>query len=98
MLNLFIDESGWAWFIPLSEGLVSVGVVRHQSAYSKSALPDGHIPQSSKPSETTPLTAPQNSSSHNQSTNSLSGTTPLSTLRSSRMIHSLQPNNVISRV
>jgi hypothetical protein len=64
--------------------------VRHQSAYSKSAQPNGHhIPQSSTPFQTTPLTASQNgcptsdSSSHNPSTNSLSGTTPLSTLRSS---------------
>jgi len=77
-LEALSDESGWAWFIPLSEGLISVGVVRHQSAYSKSAQPNGHhIPQSSTPSKTTPLTASQNgptsdSSSHNPSTNSLS--------------------------
>ncbi|KAI0280415.1 FAD/NAD(P)-binding domain-containing protein [Russula aff. rugulosa BPL654] len=54
-LEALSDESGWAWFIPLSEGLISVGVVRHQSAYSKSSPPNGHdIPQSSTPSQTTP--------------------------------------------
>lgn len=102
-LNPTVDESGWAWFIPLSEGLISVGVVRHRSAYSKSAQPNGrHIPQSSTQSQTTTSTASQNgrltwdSSSHNSSTNSLSGTTPLSTLLSFRMIHNLQPNSVIS--
>ena len=82
-LNPTLDGSGWAWFIPLSEGLVSVGVVRHQSAYSKSGKPNGHhIPQSSIPSQTTLLTASRNgrptsdSSSNNSSTDPLSGTTP----------------------
>ena len=29
------DESGWAWFIPLHNGTVSVGVVLHQDIYSR---------------------------------------------------------------
>lgn len=28
------DESGWAWFIPLHDGTVSVGVVLHQGIYN----------------------------------------------------------------
>ena len=29
------DESGWAWFIPLHNDTVSVGVVLHQDIYSR---------------------------------------------------------------
>jgi len=29
------DESGWAWFIPLKDGVVSVGIVRHQDAFNE---------------------------------------------------------------
>lgn len=29
------DESGWAWFIPLHNGTISVGVVLHQDIYSR---------------------------------------------------------------
>ncbi|KAH9000779.1 FAD/NAD(P)-binding domain-containing protein [Lactarius hatsudake] len=31
------DESGWAWFIPLGGNLTSVGIVRDQTAFNKSA-------------------------------------------------------------
>ncbi|KAH9036550.1 FAD/NAD(P)-binding domain-containing protein [Lactarius hengduanensis] len=31
------DESGWAWFIPLGANLTSVGIVRDQTAFNKSA-------------------------------------------------------------
>ncbi|KAH9963846.1 hypothetical protein BC827DRAFT_93726 [Russula dissimulans] len=30
------DESGWAWFIPLKDGVVSVGIVRHQTSFNES--------------------------------------------------------------
>jgi hypothetical protein len=40
-LKLSIDESGWAWFIPLSEGLTSVGIVRDQTAFNRDARPYG---------------------------------------------------------
>lgn len=36
-LNLSVDESGWAWFIPLHDGLTSVGVVRDQAAFNRAA-------------------------------------------------------------
>ena len=80
-LNL-IDESGWAWFIPLHEGLTSIGIVRHQAAYSQSAQLNGpRVLQSFPPSQTTPLVGSQDGcptssadfSSHSSSTNSLSG-------------------------
>jgi hypothetical protein len=60
--------------------------VRHQTAYSLSAHSDGHrSPRSFTPSQTTPLTGSQDgrpisSSSHDPSTNSLSGRTHSSTL------------------
>jgi flavin-dependent dehydrogenase len=39
---LIIDESGWAWFIPLHNGTTSVGIVVNQKIYNeklKLALP-----------------------------------------------------------
>ena len=36
MLNFTsTDESGWAWFIPLHNSTVSVGVVLHQDIYNR---------------------------------------------------------------
>ena len=29
------DESGWAWFIPLHAGVVSIGIVEHQDIITK---------------------------------------------------------------
>lgn len=33
----FLDESGWAWFIPLHNGSTSVGVVINQKVYNANA-------------------------------------------------------------
>jgi len=58
VLNPRIDESGWAWFIPLREGLTSVGIVRDQTAFNQAVRLQalGHRgSQSFTPSPTTPF-------------------------------------------
>lgn len=47
------DESGWAWFIPLSEGLTSVGIVRDQTAFNRSA--QAHRSRSSQSFSSSPV-------------------------------------------
>jgi len=34
--KMFLDESGWAWFIPLHNGTTSVGVVMNEKMYKAS--------------------------------------------------------------
>ncbi len=36
-LQLFSDESGWAWFIPLHDGTTSIGVVMNERMYAEIA-------------------------------------------------------------
>ena len=58
-LNLSVDESGWAWFIPLHGGLTSVGVVRDQAAFNRAVRLHSLTPRGSQSftsSPTTPLT------------------------------------------
>ncbi|KAI0264704.1 hypothetical protein BC834DRAFT_1042243 [Gloeopeniophorella convolvens] len=46
------DESGWAWFIPLSRTLTSVGVVRDQASFNLAARSHNYSSQSFTPSPT----------------------------------------------
>ena len=56
VLNLSIDETGWAWFIPLCVGLTSVGIVRDQTAFNEAVRSHSRRgSQSFMPSSTTPL-------------------------------------------
>ncbi|KAH9174675.1 hypothetical protein EDB89DRAFT_458615 [Lactarius sanguifluus] len=50
------DESGWAWFIPLGANLTSVGIVRDQTAFNKSA--QAHRSHSSQSSFSLPPVSP----------------------------------------
>ncbi|KAH9990960.1 hypothetical protein BJV74DRAFT_772520, partial [Russula compacta] len=50
------DETGWAWFIPLREGLTSVGIVRDQTAFNEAVRSHSRRgSQSFMPSPITPL-------------------------------------------
>ena len=67
------DESGWAWFIPLSESLTSVGIVRNQTSFNRSA--QVYRPRNSQsfcPSPITPLTSFRDASPTSSSVDSLS--------------------------
>ncbi|KAH8998091.1 FAD/NAD(P)-binding domain-containing protein [Lactarius akahatsu] len=68
------DESGWAWFIPLGENLTSVGIVRDQTAFNKSAQAHrSHSSQSSfSLSPVSPLITFRGASSTTSSADSLS--------------------------
>jgi hypothetical protein len=94
--NLSKDESGWAWFIPLREGLTSVGIVRDRTAFKQAVRSQGlgcRVSQSFTPSPTTPLTgfwdasptssSAESSSHRDSSTDPASCGTPPSSLSSS---------------
>ncbi|KAI0053110.1 FAD/NAD(P)-binding domain-containing protein [Auriscalpium vulgare] len=69
------DETGWAWFIPLRDGLTSVGVVRDQHAFSSRPLIDSSPPSSPLPFWSTSLSTPT-STSTSTSTSSARPSTP----------------------
>ena len=67
------DESGWAWFIPLGASLTSVGIVRDQTAFNRSA--QAHRTRSSQSFSTfpgTPLMSFRDASPASSSADSLS--------------------------
>ncbi|KAI9458851.1 FAD/NAD(P)-binding domain-containing protein [Lactarius psammicola] len=67
------DESGWAWFIPLGESLTSVGIVRDQTAFNRSAQAHRfRSSQSFSPSPVTPLVSFRGASPTSSSVDSLS--------------------------
>ena len=67
------DESGWAWFIPLGESLTSVGIVRDQTAFNRSAQSyRSRSSQSFSPSPVIPLISFRGVSPTSSSADSLS--------------------------
>jgi hypothetical protein len=67
------DESGWAWFIPLSTSLTSVGIVRDQTAFTRSAQASrSRSSQASSPFPATLLASFQDASPTSSSVDSLS--------------------------
>lgn len=67
------DESGWAWFIPLSTSLTSVGIVRDQTAFNRSAQAcRSRSSQSFSPFPATPSMSFQDASPTSSSADSLS--------------------------
>ena len=67
------DESGWAWFIPLSTSLTSVGIVRDQTAFNRSVQARrSRSSQSFSPFPASPLMNFQDASPTTSSADSLS--------------------------